>query len=137
VLIRKSGAIPSSEITPKQTYWRRREFLAAAGSVIGTLDLGGLAGDLQAAATLSIAKKVVTTTDKPTPYEAVTTYNNFYEFGSRKDDPARLAKGFNPKPWSVAVEGACAKPGTYPLEDILKPHPLEERIYRHRCVEGW
>ena len=137
MLIRKNGGIPSSEITPKQTFWRRREFLAAAGSVIGALGTGGFAGDLRAAVTLPITRKVVTTTDTPTPYEAVTTYNNFYEFGSRKDDPARNAKGFNPKPWSVAVEGACAKPGTYTLEDILKPHPLEERIYRHRCVEGW
>ena len=79
---------------------------------------------------------MVTTTDPPTPY-VVTTYNNFYEFGSKKDDPARNAKGFTTKPWSVAVEGACGKPGVYTLEDILKPHPLEERVYRHRCVEGW
>jgi sulfoxide reductase catalytic subunit YedY len=79
----------------------------------------------------------VTTTDPPTPYNAVTTYNNFYEFGSNKADPAKNAKAFKPKPWSVAVEGACGKPGVYTLEDILKPHPLEERVYRHRCVEGW
>ena len=72
---------------------------------------------------------MVPTTDSPTPFDAVTTYNNFYEFGTNKDDPARNAGGFKPRPWSVAVEGECAKPGTYDLDDILKPHPLEERVY--------
>ena len=92
---------------------------------------------LVAADTLVVTKKTATTTDPPTPYKVVTTFNNFYEFGSDKGDPAKNAKAFKPKPWSVAVEGACGKPGVYTLEDILKPHPLEERIYRHRCVEGW
>jgi sulfoxide reductase catalytic subunit YedY len=137
MVIKKGGGIRYSAITPRLTYLRRREFLAAAGAVIGALGASRFAGDVPAASTLTIAKKVVTTTDTPTPYEAVTTYNNFYEFGSRKDDPMRHAKGFNPKPWSVTVEGACGKPGTYTLDDILTPHPLEERIYRHRCVEGW
>ena len=129
--------IPSSEITPRSIYLRRREFLTATGTAIAALATGGLGSGLGAAATLPIGKKVVTTTDPPTPYEVVTTFNNFYEFGIDKGDPANKAKGFKPKPWSVAVEGACAKPGVYALEDILKPHPLEERIYRHRCVEGW
>ena len=129
--------IPSSEITPRSIYLRRREFLTATGTAIAALATGGLGSGLGAAATLPIGKKVVTTTDPPTPYEVVTTFNNFYEFGIDKGDPAKKAKGFKSKPWSVAVEGACAKPGVYALEDILKPHPLEERIYRHRCVEGW
>jgi sulfoxide reductase catalytic subunit YedY len=95
-------------------------------------------GDSLAAGTgLTITKKVVTTTDPPTPWEVVTTFNNFYEFGIDKADPAKKSKAFKPRPWSVAVEGACGKPGVYTLEDILKPHPLEERIYRHRCVEAW
>ena len=129
--------IPSSEITPRSIYLRRREFLTATGTAIAALATGGLGSGLGAAATLPIGKKVVTTTDPPTPYEVVTTFNNFYEFGIDKGDPAKKAKGFKARPWSVAVEGACAKPGLYALEDILKPHPLEERIYRHRCVEGW
>jgi sulfoxide reductase catalytic subunit YedY len=80
---------------------------------------------------------MVTTTDALTPHRDVTSYTNFYEFGTDKDDPARNSGSFKPRPWSLAVEGECAKPGTYTLEDILRPHPLEERIYRMRCVEGW
>jgi sulfoxide reductase catalytic subunit YedY len=125
------------EITPKQTWLRRREFLAAAGSALAGVATGGLNAVLGAAAALPIAKRMVTTTDPLTPLNVVTTYNNFYEFGSQKEDPARHAKAFKPAPWSVAVEGACGKPGVYTLEDVLKPHPLEERVYRHRCVEGW
>jgi sulfoxide reductase catalytic subunit YedY len=86
---------------------------------------------------LAVTKRVVTTTDPVTPYNVVTTYNNFYEFGTKKGDPAINAKAFTTKPWSVTIEGACGKPGVYPLGDILKPHALEERVYRHRCVEGW
>jgi sulfoxide reductase catalytic subunit YedY len=77
-------------------------------------------------------------TDEPlTPEEDSTNYNNFYEFDTTKYGPAKVAKDFRTKPWSVAIEGEVAKPGTYHLEEILKPHPLEERIYRLRCVEGW
>jgi methionine sulfoxide reductase catalytic subunit len=86
---------------------------------------------------LHITSKMVTTTDAFTPYNAATQYNNFYEFGIDKDDPARNAGVFKPLPWSVTVDGECAKPGTYTLEDILRPHALEERVYRMRCVEGW
>jgi len=86
---------------------------------------------------LHITSKMVTTTDAFTPYNAATQYNNFYELGIDKDDPARNAGVFKPLPWSVTVDGECAKPGTYTLEDILRPHALEERVYRMRCVEGW
>jgi methionine sulfoxide reductase catalytic subunit len=86
---------------------------------------------------LHVTSRMVTTTDGVTPYDAVTQYNNFYEFGIDKDDPARNAGAFKPVPWSVTVDGECAKPGTYTLEDILRPHSLEERVYRMRCVEGW
>ena len=128
--------ISPSEITPRDIYIRRREFLAAGAATF--VALANRALDVGAAgSTLPITKRTATTTDPPTPYNTVTTYNNFYEFGSNKNDPARNAKAFKPKPWSVAVEGACGKPGVYTLEDVLKPHALEERIYRHRCVEGW
>jgi sulfoxide reductase catalytic subunit YedY len=133
----KTGDISSSEITLQHVYMRRREFLASTGAAIAALATGGFDAHAAAGDALTVSKKMVTTTDAVTPYKTVTTYNNFYEFGSSKDDPARNAKGFTPKPWSVAIEGACGKPGVYTLEDILKPHPLEERIYRHRCVEGW
>jgi sulfoxide reductase catalytic subunit YedY len=137
MLIKTTSALSSSEITPKQIYLRRREFLTATGATIAALAAGGLETVLAAGDKLAVTKRVVTTTDPPTPYKAITTYNNFYEFGSDKSDPVKNAGAFKPKPWSVAVEGACGKPGVYTLEDILKPHALEERVYRHRCVEGW
>ena len=115
MLIRKPQDVPSSEITPRPIYLRRREFLQA----------------------LPLAGRMVTTTDSPTPYRGVTTYNNFYEFGTNKSDPSTYGGEFTPRPWTVVVEGECAKPGTYDLDDILKPHALEERVYRMRCVEGW
>ena len=129
--------ILSSEITPKQTYLHRREFLASTAAAIAALATSALDASPSVGDKLAVTKRTVTTTDPPTPYDVVTSYNNFYEFGSNKSDPAKNAKSFKPKPWSVAVEGACGKPGVYTLEDVLKPHPLEERIYRHRCVEGW
>jgi sulfoxide reductase catalytic subunit YedY len=115
VLIRKPGDRRSSEITPKPLYLERRQFLQA----------------------LPLAGRMVTTNDSPTPYRGVTTYNNFYEFGTDKSDPATYGSRFKPRPWSVTIAGECAKPGEYTLEDILKPHSLEERVYRMRCVEGW
>ena len=133
----KTPDISPSEITPRDTYVRRREFLTSGCTALAALAAGALDARLLAADTLVVTKKTATTTDPPTPYKAITTFNNFYEFGSGKDDPAKHAMGFKPRPWSVAVEGACGKPGVYTLEDIIKPHPLEERIYRHRCVEGW
>jgi len=136
VLIKEAPDLRYSDVTPLKTFVGRREFLASAGAA-----LAGLASaPLDAFASpdsLAVTKKLVTTTDPVTPYSVVTTFNNFYEFGTNKGDPAKNAKAFTTKPWSVDVEGACGKPGVYGLEDILKPHPLEERIYRHRCVEGW
>ncbi len=75
--------------------------------------------------------------EKLTDFDDASSYNNFYEFGTRKSDPKEHAQAFVPRPWSVVVDGACAKPGTYDLEDFLRPHTLEERIYRLRCVEAW
>jgi len=125
MLIKPPADIPSSEITPKGVYMRRREFLGALVAVTGFGDQ------------LTTTSKLVTTSDALTPRQAVTSYCNFYEFGSAKSDAAQNAGAFKSKPWSVAVEGLCAKPGMYTLEDVLKPHALEERVYRMRCVEGW
>jgi|SRR5712671_3068179 len=118
MLIKQPADIPSSDITPHSTYMRRRDFLAAL-------------------VTLPIAGKMVTTTDGQTTKDAVTSYTNYYEFGSSKGDASRNGSAFKASPWSVTIDGLCAKPGTLTLEDLLKPHPLEERVYRHRCVEGW
>ena len=145
MLIKTPHQIASSEITPEHLYLRRREFLktagataaAALGSLTGVLDAGAEPQMGVAGGALAVTKKMVTTTDALTPYQDITTYNNFWEFGPDKPDASRNAGGFKPKPWSVAVEGFCGKPGVYTLEDILEPHPLEERIYRMRCVEGW
>ncbi len=135
MLVKNSPDVRSSEITPQHLYLSRREFVRSATAALAAglaLPRIGFAGQQ-----LAITKRLATTTDALTPYKAVTTFNNFYEFGSDKSDPAKNGGSFAPRPWSVIVEGHCAKPGTYTLEDILKPHALEERIYRMRCVEGW
>jgi methionine sulfoxide reductase catalytic subunit len=134
MLIRKTGEIKSGEITDESVYVRRREFLRAAGVLglaAGTGLLGGCLRDADAAQDGSSEQ------DKLTPYDDVTTYNNFYEFGTGKGDPARNAGSLRTKPWSISVEGLVRKPAVYDLEDVLRPHRLEERVYRMRCVEGW
>ena len=143
MLIKKAADIPSSEITSESLYLGRREFLQAAGVATAAAITGVLGTDEAAHAQalamspLTVTKKIVTTTDKQTPLKDITSYNNYYEFGVDKEDPAEYSGNFKPKPWSVAVEGLCGKHGVYTLEDILKPHPLEERVYRMRCVEAW
>ena len=148
MLIRRPADLPSSEITPEGAYLNRRAFLAAAGSVAGAAGLGAIAGGLSPrqlhAAVLGAQEPQAVgkpyglqADDKPTPWADVTSYNNFYEFGTGKDEPAELAKNFKPKPWTVKVEGLVGKPGDYQLEDFLKPSAMEDRIYRHRCVEAW
>jgi methionine sulfoxide reductase catalytic subunit len=134
--------IRPSEITPESTYHSRRGFLAG-------LAAGGLAAALPARAeeviTVNLVEKPLqfkhsarySTTEKMNSYEQVAGYNNFYEFGTAKEDPAANAGRLRTKPWSVVVDGECEKPGRLQLEDLLKPHPLEERVYRLRCVEAW
>ena len=120
-----------SEVTPKSVYLNRRRFLAGAM-------LAAAARRLTAGARLNVAlKSPFSTSEQPTPLDAITHYNNFYEFGTDKDQPARLAKDFKTSPWTVSVEGAVNKPRTFDLDMLMKLAPLEERIYRHRCVEGW
>ena len=131
--------IASSEITPESVFLQRRRLLQIMG-------FAGLSALLQEARAATPGKELSykKTTDPRflsnealTPYEHVTSYNNFYELGFSKEDPAHNAQRLKIAPWSVTVSGEVNKPGTYTLEDILKPHPLEERIYRLRCVEAW
>jgi methionine sulfoxide reductase catalytic subunit len=134
--------IPSSEITDKRLYLNRRAFIASAVAAAGGAILTNTQLQAQQPAVhgrkLATVKSALSTTEPPNPWEHVTGYNNFYEFGTRKDDPARNAPKFKPRqPWTIAVEGECAKKGTITLEDVLKGQTLEDRIYRHRCVEGW
>ena len=148
---RKAADVRSSEITPKSVYLDRRRFLktaamAGAGAVFGTITPSGFTAPAFAATDsgrmkLSGVRKTKWTEkalgEELTGYDPITQYNNFYEFGTGKTDPARKSKNFKPRPWSIAVEGAIEKPGVYDLEDFLKPHTLEERVYRLRCVEAW
>jgi sulfoxide reductase catalytic subunit YedY len=137
MLIRKPAPIRSSEITPKDVYLNRRRSLAAgAGSLAGAAGLM-LPAAAAAAKLDGITKGPFGTTEKMTPYKDVTTYNNFYEFGTGKEQPSENAKNFNTSPWSVSVEGHAGKPRKYDLDQIMKLAPLEERIYRMRCVEAW
>jgi len=136
MLIRQAADLREADVTDRAAYLDRRRFLAMAGAAASAWALPlGRAG---AGPIADYAKNAVALDEKPTPLEAITTYNNFYEFGVEKEDPARNAPGrLKTRPWSVAVEGACGRPGTIGLEDLIKPHRLEERIYRLRCVEGW
>ena len=143
MLIKPTPDLRESEVTPRELYLRRREFIGAAGAAAAALATGAMAPGEAAAQNPSaqklanLKKSSFSTTETMNSYRDVTTYNNFYEFGLDKGDPARHAHSLKPRPWSIKVEGECAKPGTYNLEDILKWSPLEERIYRMRCVEAW
>lgn len=132
----RTGAplIRESEITDQKHYLDRRRFLALGAGVAASLPLIGRAHG----ATLDYTRDAVTVDEKPTAFEAVTTYNNYYEFGTDKEDPAATAPGrLKTSPWTIAVEGECAKPAQIGYEDLIKSSRLEERVYRMRCVEGW
>ena len=149
MLIRRGSDLPAWEITDEKTYIARSEFIRrAAGAVLGvaaapllTVCADDAVADAEPAAAqtpLENVKPKVVTSDEPlNTFEQITTYNNFYEFGTGKNDPARYAGLMKTSPWTVKIDGLCAKPATYHLEDLIKPIQLEERIYRLRCVEAW
>jgi sulfoxide reductase catalytic subunit YedY len=126
VLIKRSPDIRSNEITDERLFWGRREWLASVG-----LGAAGLALPAIACA------QETPGADKLTPYDAVTGYNNYYEFGTDKEDPAKNAGTLRPRPWNVVVEGEVKRPATYTVDDLFKGMKPEERVYRMRCVEGW
>jgi methionine sulfoxide reductase catalytic subunit len=138
-MINKLTGTPYSEVTPKSLYLNRRDFLGGIpAAFLGARGLLFPWASAQAEPKFAnLRKSPLSTSEKPNSYKDVTTYNNFYEFGTSKDDPARLAKNFKTSPWAVSVEGEAAKPRKFSMEEILKLAPLEERIYRHRCVEAW
>ena len=140
MLIKRPEDILPSEITDESVYLKRRQLLKMAGLA----SLGAMATyPVHASAAISgrelsgIQKSPYSTDQEPNSWSDVTSYNNYYEFGTGKEDPSRYAVDFNPRPWSVKVKGQCDKPGDYNYEDIVSPHVLEERIYRLRCVEAW
>ena len=124
----KKTGLGWSDVTPKHLWLNRRAVMAGAGAAL-------LAGPAMAKLTYSPSR--FSTTEAPNSLEDITTYNNFYEFGTGKEDPARNAGALTTDPWSITIDGMVENPGTYDLADILKDQPLEERIYRFRCVEAW
>ena len=142
MLIKRPADILSSEITSESVYLKRRELLKMAGlataGVLGSQSVFAAATPVGIGKELSgIMKSPYSTDQEMNSWGDITTYNNYYEFGTGKDEPARYAKDFEPQPWSVKVKGECDKPGTYQYDDLVSPHTLEERIYRLRCVEAW
>jgi methionine sulfoxide reductase catalytic subunit len=147
MLIKRAPDIPSSEITPKRLYVNRRQFIgAAAGTALATAaGVAGAGALLEAKSPAPHGRKLenikkgspFNTSERANAWDDITTYNNYYEFGIDKDAPSQYARNFKTDNWTVAVDGECAKKGKWPLEDVLKGETLEERIYRHRCVEAW
>jgi sulfoxide reductase catalytic subunit YedY len=135
--------IKPSEITAETVYADRRRFLRQMGLAAASAALGGCGppGSISAEAGLApltvVRKREMAGEENVTAYEDITHYNNFYEFGSAKEDPARNAGRLRTRPWSVVVDGECEAPGRIDLDELIKPQALEERIYRHRCVEAW
>ncbi|MHB8454207.1 MAG: protein-methionine-sulfoxide reductase catalytic subunit MsrP [Acidiferrobacterales bacterium] len=140
MLIRKPAEIRPSEITDQDLYRDRRRFLAAASVMAAGLSVRPtLAADAPAGlASLPIARKSpFSTSEKMTSYEDITHYNNFYEFGTDKYSPATEAASLITRPWTVTVDGEVKRPKVFAIDELIKANPLEERIYRLRCVEGW
>lgn len=143
----KSWQLRDSDATPENIYKDRRRFMAGVLKGTGVALAGGIAGSLigrdafaawvRGEKLANVVKSRYIVNEDLTPYESVTEYNNFYEFGTGKDDPFDNAKNFVTKPWTIEIAGEVAKPGTYDVEDLLRSEQLEERVYRHRCVETW
>jgi sulfoxide reductase catalytic subunit YedY len=152
MVIKKAADVHASEITDERLYVRRREFMRLAGGLVVATAAGPL---VQACSSEPVSAgsggafgagqsplsgykpKVVTTDEKLNSFNDITSYNNFYEFGMGKDDPQRFAGRMKTSPWTVKIDGLCNKPADYLIEDLIRPHALEERIYRLRCVEAW
>ena len=144
MLIKKPADIPSSEITSKSVYMNRRKFIAgaaAAGAALITGSVSELISPSQkvnaAGTKLQTTKSPLSTGETQTSFKDITNYNNFYEFSTEKYGPAELAKNFKTHPWKITVEGAVAKKNTFDIDTLMGLHALEDRVYRHRCVEGW
>ncbi|MDJ0751322.1 MAG: protein-methionine-sulfoxide reductase catalytic subunit MsrP [Woeseiaceae bacterium] len=141
MLIRKPADIRPSEITSETNYLNRRDFIRAgaiaSGSLLAPAGLAAVIPEQRRARIDGVAESPFSTDETPNSYDDITTYNNFYEFGTGKGDPVVYARDFKPRPWTIAVEGHAEKTGTFDFDDFMKPFDLEERIYRLRCVEAW
>ncbi len=136
MLIRRATRMTSNDITDPTVYVNRRQWMVGAAA-LALMPGEDTAGAAQGQALKAVRNDAQSLRETPTKFEAATTYNNFYEFGVDKDDPARLAGTLKPRPWAVQVDGLVHKPKTYDIEDLLRLAPLEERVYSLRCVEGW
>jgi sulfoxide reductase catalytic subunit YedY len=137
---RNPAKIAPSDITPYDRYLSRRAVLTGGLGLAATQGMGGFARRAfgQTPADLTYVRNAaLSVTEPPNSYKDISTYNNYYEFGTDKSDPSKNAQKFRTRPWNVTIGGEAEVTGTFGLEDILKPHPLEERIYRLRCVEAW
>jgi methionine sulfoxide reductase catalytic subunit len=145
MLIRKAPDVRSSEITPRSWYLNRRKFLAGVTMAGAAAATGSRLRDIVSPSATAFAgnkinglqKSPLSTTETITPYKDVTNYNNYYEFSTEKDEPAKLAQKFRTRPWKVKIDGLVDKKQELDVDAIIKMAPPEERIYRHRCVEGW
>jgi len=141
MLIRRRAEIPSSEITPEHVYLNRRDFIRTAAAGAAALSFAPIAGPGFARRAAAQQPRYETLTDElgetVNSFEEITTYNNFYEFGTDKEDPYRNSGSFKALPWTVRVDGLVNNPGDFALEDFLAPHTVEDRVYRLRCVEAW
>src|SRR3989454_12397130 len=146
MLIKPAADLRSSDITDKNVYLNRREFLGATAATTAAVVAGVLGSEAFVRAATpaphgrkleNVKKTPFGADEKPNKWEDITTYNNYYEFGIDKDSPSMFARNLKTEPWTVAIDGECAKKGNMPLDDLLKGEALEDRIYRHRCVEAW
>jgi sulfoxide reductase catalytic subunit YedY len=137
IKIKKRWEIPESQVTPESLYRRRREFIKAVGALGGALLLSPLQAARASYAVDGYRPGAISLDEGITEEDDATSYNNFYEFGTGKEDPQKNSKRFQTDDWTIDVNGHCEKAGTYSLEQLLRPHALEERIYRLRCVEAW
>ena len=142
MLIKQPAGVATSEITGKSHYLNRRQFLSAMGltaaaGVLSSEPLRASTGAAHGRKLAHVAKSPLSTNEPPNSWGDITSYNNFYEFGTDKGDPLANSGRFVASPWKVSIEGECEKPGGMDLEDILAGETLEERVYRHRCVEAW
>ena len=140
MLIRKDAPIPSSEITPEDLYYNRRDFIRTAAFATAGVVAAGCGMDdpaLAQAGLPNVRKGPFGTDEKQNSWDEITGYNNFYEFGTDKSDPSRYAGRMTVRPWAVKVDGHVGKPADYDVDDIIRNAQLEERVYRLRCVEAW
>lgn len=119
---RYKSDLTKNDVTPEQVFWNRRQFMAGAGVALAAGTLG---------------QKVMAEELEPDPWDVITNYNNFYEFGTGKDDPVKYAEALTTEPWPIEIDGLVEKPGTYDVTEIMQEMTIEERIYRFRCVEAW